>query len=75
MATVPVNRLVSSLAHSALCRRGYLFTGAPGSGKTSLVTALAGELGLPVYVLSLTGAELVAVQCSTRDHLAAACDA
>lgn len=37
-------------------RRGYLFTGSPGSGKTSLVTAIAGELGLPVYVLSLTGA-------------------
>ena len=35
-------------------RRGYLLHGAPGSGKTSLVTAIAGELGLPVYCLSLS---------------------
>ncbi|CCW65662.1 unnamed protein product [Phytomonas sp. EM1] len=34
-------------------RRGYLFEGAPGTGKTSLVLALAGELGMPVFVLSL----------------------
>ena len=39
-------------------RRGYLLHGAPGSGKTSLVCAIAGELRLPIYQLRLTGAGL-----------------
>ncbi|KAJ3811418.1 P-loop containing nucleoside triphosphate hydrolase protein [Lentinula lateritia] len=39
-------------------RRGYLLWGAPGSGKSSLIHALAGELGLDVYVLSLGKAGL-----------------
>ncbi|EPY27907.1 mitochondrial chaperone BCS1 [Strigomonas culicis] len=34
-------------------RRGYLFEGPPGTGKSSLTVALAGELQVPVYVLSL----------------------
>ncbi|GJE98557.1 P-loop containing nucleoside triphosphate hydrolase protein [Phanerochaete sordida] len=34
-------------------RRGYLLYGAPGSGKTSMIHSLAGELGLDVYVVSL----------------------
>jgi chaperone BCS1 len=34
-------------------RRGYLFHGPPGSGKTSFLTVMAGELGLDVYVISL----------------------
>ncbi|KAJ3108656.1 hypothetical protein HDU97_000512 [Phlyctochytrium planicorne] len=34
-------------------RRGYLFHGYPGTGKTSFVTALAGELKLNIYVISL----------------------
>ncbi|OJD22506.1 hypothetical protein ACJ73_06149 [Blastomyces percursus] len=36
-------------------RRGYLFNGPPGTGKTSLALALAGKFGLDIYTLSLTG--------------------
>jgi chaperone BCS1 len=35
-------------------RRGYLLHGVPGSGKTSLIHAIAGELGLDIYCLSLS---------------------
>lgn len=34
-------------------RRGYLFTGSPGTGKTSVVLALAGYLKRPVCVLNI----------------------
>ncbi|KAF2685080.1 P-loop containing nucleoside triphosphate hydrolase protein [Lentithecium fluviatile CBS 122367] len=34
-------------------RRGYLFHGAPGTGKTSLSFALAGIFGLDIYCISL----------------------
>jgi chaperone BCS1 len=34
-------------------RRGYLFHGPPGTGKTSLTFALAGNFGLDIYVASL----------------------
>jgi chaperone BCS1 len=34
-------------------RRGYLFYGAPGTGKTSLSFAIAGVFGLDIYVISL----------------------
>ena len=39
-------------------RRGYLFYGPPGTGKTSLSLALAGELKLPLYILSLSTGSL-----------------
>ncbi|KAI0629346.1 P-loop containing nucleoside triphosphate hydrolase protein [Trametes polyzona] len=35
-------------------RRGYLLYGAPGAGKTSMIHSIAGDLGLSVYILSLT---------------------
>lgn len=35
-------------------RRGYLLHGAPGSGKTSIIHSLAGELGLDIYIVSLS---------------------
>lgn len=34
-------------------RRGYLFYGQPGTGKTSVVSALASTYGLPIYILNL----------------------
>lgn len=34
-------------------RRGYLFHGPPGTGKTSTVEAIAGHLDLPLYLLNL----------------------
>jgi len=39
-------------------RRGYLFYGEPGTGKTSLSLALAGAFGLELFVLSLSDPEM-----------------
>jgi chaperone BCS1 len=39
-------------------RRGYLLHGVPGSGKTSLITALAGEFQMNLYALSLGDPDL-----------------
>ena len=46
-------------------RRGYLFHGPPGTGKTSLCYSVAGLFGLKIYVVSLNSATL------TEDGLAA----
>ena len=35
-------------------RRGYLFYGPPGTGKTSVIQAIAGRLGLDIYILRLS---------------------
>ncbi|TRM69873.1 P-loop containing nucleoside triphosphate hydrolase protein [Schizophyllum amplum] len=37
-------------------RRGYLLYGPPGCGKTSMIHSMAGELGLDVYIISLSRA-------------------
>ncbi|KAL2139224.1 hypothetical protein VTI28DRAFT_5484 [Corynascus sepedonium] len=39
-------------------RRGYLFHGPPGTGKTSLCFALAGVFGLDIFVIRGLGSEL-----------------
>ena len=45
---------MAAAAHGIPWRRGYLFHGPPGSGKTSLVTALAGRLHMSISVLDLS---------------------
>ena len=54
-------------------RRGYLFWGKNGSGKSSLSMALAGELGLNLYMLNLNAARmtddtLLDMMHSVKDH-------
>lgn len=34
-------------------RRGYLFSGAPGTGKSSIISAIASEFGVSVYLINL----------------------
>ncbi|KAK0551737.1 hypothetical protein OC861_002203 [Tilletia horrida] len=53
-------------------RRGYLLYGPPGNGKTSSVVALAGELDMDIYLLSLSDKNMdesallrLTQQCST----------
>ncbi|KAJ7917521.1 BCS1 N terminal-domain-containing protein [Mycena leptocephala] len=47
-------------AKPGMRRAGYRFAeyGAPGSGKTSIISSIAGELGLDVYIVSLSRAGL-----------------
>src|SRR5215211_4494944 len=42
-------------SHGLNPRRKLLFTGPPGCGKTMTASALAGELGIPLFVVRLDG--------------------
>lgn len=44
--------------HGVPYQRGYLLHGPPGSGKTSIILAIANELGLPVYTFDLNAADI-----------------
>jgi chaperone BCS1 len=53
-------------------RRGYLFEGPPGCGKTTLALALAGHFDRPIYALNLGGIanddELIDAVCDVPEH-------
>lgn len=38
-------------------RHGYVFSGPPGCGKSSLIAVLASEMGLPIYYLNLSSVD------------------
>jgi len=61
-------------SHGIPYRRGYLLYGTPGTGKTSLVTALAGSLGLSIYVINLSSRVLTdEMLCELMANAAAKC--
>ena len=46
--------IIPLLGLTVILYRGYLLYGTPGSGKSSLIHALAGELAVDIYVISLS---------------------
>ncbi|KAF8201156.1 BCS1 N terminal-domain-containing protein [Mycena galopus ATCC 62051] len=46
--------LIDDAKDFLLSKNGYLLYGAPGSGKTSFIHSIAGELGLDIYIISLS---------------------
>ncbi|KAF3760600.1 P-loop containing nucleoside triphosphate hydrolase protein, partial [Cryphonectria parasitica EP155] len=54
-------------------RLGYLFSGPPGTGKSSLAFALASDFGLPVYMINLSSpglndSDIESLFCSLPRH-------
>lgn len=47
-------RLQTAILTRGCSRLGYLFSGPPGTGKSSLALALASNFGLPVYMINLS---------------------
>ena len=61
------------LARGVPYRRGYLFHGPPGNGKTSMIFALAGAFGAQIYTISLknsrvTDSELIRLFASAKQR-------
>ncbi len=52
---VEQSKLELLLHHNLKPRRKLLLTGAPGTGKTMTAQAIAGELGIPVFIIRLDG--------------------
>lgn len=52
---------VPSSVGTLMLQSYFYFSGVPGSGKTSLIHALAGELGLDIYVVSLSAKGFVQI--------------
>lgn len=60
-------------------RTGFLFEGVPGSGKSSVVSALAGHLGIDLYLLTMSGEDfnderLMALLANVRDGSIILCE-
>ena len=51
--------------HNLSPKRKLLLTGQPGTGKTMTAQAIAGELGLSVYIIRLDG---LMSECTGRIH-------
>lgn len=55
-------------------RRGFLFWGPPGNGKSSLCQVLASELGEPLYILDLNSSDMTDSRfLSAMSHLPSRC--
>ena len=57
--------------HGIPYQRGYMLAGPPGSGKTSLVVAIASAFDRDIYIINLAStsdANLVSLTCSLPEH-------
>ncbi|KAI4953363.1 hypothetical protein J4E86_006906 [Alternaria arbusti] len=62
-----VSGQMTSLANGTPYRRGYLFYGPAGTGKTSLSTAIASHYNLPLCVIDLAGMDDTTLQRQVKN--------